>query len=266
MPSVSVIVPTRNSARTLEGCLRSIREQDQPVELIVVDNDSQDETPVIAAGFADRVENSGPERSDQRNRGADLSTGDYLLFIDSDMYLEPGVVSDCLNTIDRTGAAGAIIPEISIGVGFWARCRALERSCYHNDDSVEAARFFPREAFQSAGGYNVHVLGMEDWELSDRIAAGRSYPRTSAKIVHDEGRMRLRSHMTKKRYYGRGSAAYVRGQASSARRGNMLIRMAYLRHWRTLLRHPVLATGMVVFKMAEAGAFASGMLARRQQV
>ena len=69
--------------------------------------------------------------------------------------------------------------------------------------------------------------------------------------------------MAKFRYYGRGSSAYVRHQAQGGRRGHMVIRAAYVRHWRTLLRHPVLASGMLFFKMAEAGAFASGMLAGR---
>ena len=60
---VSVVVPTRNSARTIERCLRSIRAQSHPeVELIVVDNDSDDATPELAVGIADLVLHAGPER------------------------------------------------------------------------------------------------------------------------------------------------------------------------------------------------------------
>ena len=71
---VSVVVPTRNAARTLDACLRSIRSQTYGrVELVVVDNHSLDATPEIARRYVDAFETSGPERSAQRNRGASVS-------------------------------------------------------------------------------------------------------------------------------------------------------------------------------------------------
>ena len=55
-PLVSVIVPTRNSAATLEACLKSIGNQAYgPIELIVVDNHSSDATREIAKRFTDMV-------------------------------------------------------------------------------------------------------------------------------------------------------------------------------------------------------------------
>lgn len=260
--TVSVIVPTRNSARTLEACLRSIRAQHhRRIELIVVDNDSHDETAGIARRLADRLEICGPERSAQRNRGAEVSTGDHVLFIDADMQLEPTVVSECLRTLTRTGAPAVIIPETSIGVGFWAQCRALERSCYHGDDAVEAARFFPRATFEAAGGYDVQIVGWEDWEFSDRIAAGKSLPRAEAWILHDEGHMRLGPHLAKKRYYGRDLLVYLRTRPPITRRRSVIVRSAYLGNWRLLLRYPVLTAGMFFLKAAEAVALGTGLVA-----
>ncbi len=255
-----MIVPTRNSARTLEACLLSIRAQrDQTIELIVIDNNSRDDTCAIAARYADRLEPGGPERSIQRNRGAELAAGDYLLFIDSDMRLETTVAAECVHELIRTSAPAVIIPEESTGSGFWTHCRALERSCYHGDDTVEAARFFPKLVFQASGGYDPAIIGWEDWEFSDRIGQGRSLPRIEAQISHDEGRLQLRSHLAKKRYYGRDMLRY-RGGHSSNRRGNP-IRSGYLRNWRRLLRHPLLTAGMFVLKTLEAGALASGIVA-----
>src|SRR5437868_1519424 len=127
---VSVVVPTRNSAETLESCLRSVREQSHPsVELIVVDNHSSDATIPIASAVADTVVTAGPERSAQRNVGARQSRGDYLLFIDSDMELDVGLVAECVSLASR-GLAAVVIPEVSFGEGFWGSCKGLERSCY----------------------------------------------------------------------------------------------------------------------------------------
>jgi glycosyltransferase involved in cell wall biosynthesis len=56
MSLVSIIIPTYNSARTLEQCLISIQNQDYTnIEIIVVDNNSSDETKSIATKFTDKV-------------------------------------------------------------------------------------------------------------------------------------------------------------------------------------------------------------------
>src|SRR5437016_5522117 len=187
---VSVIVPTRNSARTIAACLMSIRLQTyQPIQVIVVDNHSTDNTLQIANDNSDIVEVLGPERSAQRNRGARLAAGDYLLFIDSDMILSPEVVSQALDAIQRDSAPAVIIPEMSVGAGFLAHCRALERACYLGDDSLEAARFFRRPAFERTGGFDETLDAMEDWDLTTRVSLGKKLPRTLCMITHDEGNL-----------------------------------------------------------------------------
>ena len=78
---VSLIVPARNSARTLAACLESCRTQTHSdVEVIVVDNSSTDGTVEIAQALADLTFDQKPERSAQRNRGAAESTGDIVVF------------------------------------------------------------------------------------------------------------------------------------------------------------------------------------------
>jgi glycosyltransferase involved in cell wall biosynthesis len=259
---ISVIVPTRNSARTLDACLTSIRaQQDVQVELIVVDNKSSDRTCEIAKQYADIVAVHGPERSCQRNFGGSLAKGDYLFFVDSDMVLSPGVAFDCLSTILDTKANGIIVPEQSVGKGFWAACRALERSCYQGDDLVEAARFFPRRIFEEAGGFDERLTGPEDWDLTLRISAGQRLPRTTATITHDEGQIRLRSWLRKKWYYGASMGRYFRKHGPrSLIQGNILARPAFLKNWRRLIRKPLITSGLLVLKALESVAGLLGML------
>jgi glycosyltransferase involved in cell wall biosynthesis len=240
----------------------SIRSQDyRPIELIVIDNQSTDGTLQIASLHADVAETFGPERSAQRNRGALISTGNYLLFIDSDMLLERQVVGDCVDAAQASGLPAVVIPETSVGEGFLARCRALERSCYVGDDQIEAARFFLRDTFKACGGFDERLTAFEDWDLSRRLGGGHSLPRTSSYVLHDEGTLRLAALLAKKKYYARSFALYLRKHGRSAvRQSNLILRPAILRNWRRLLRHPVLAAGILSLKTLEAAAAGWGLL------
>jgi glycosyltransferase involved in cell wall biosynthesis len=250
---VSVIVTTRNSARTLEACLSSIRRQSHPdIELIVVDNGSTDLTPTIAGRYCDLVATKGPERSAQRNYGVELSHGAYVVLLDSDMVLDESVISEGVAALHDPAAKGVAIPEMSFGEGFWTRCRILERQCYIGDDDVEAARMFRRADFVASGGYDLELNGAEDWDLSARIAGRTNLTRTPSLIHHDEGRTTLRGSFVKRRYYAPGYLRYLAKHRNDAlSQGNALLRPAFLRHWRELVAHPVVATGMFVLKFVE---------------
>ncbi len=254
--TVAVVVTTRNSGQTLRACLASIRRQSHPgVELVVVDNHSSDDTLAIAHEYADTVDTFGPERSAQRNHGADMSSGAHLLFIDADMVLDPEVVAEGVALLRSKGLPAVVVPEETIGEGFWTACRALERGCYNGDDTIEAARLYTRAAFLEAGGFDLQLNGGEDWDLSRRVAMGRRLPRTRAIIHHDEGRTRLRTVYTKRRYYAPGYLAFLRKHGRGAvAQGNPLLRAAYVRNWRTLGRHPLLTAGMFTLKAVELAA------------
>jgi glycosyltransferase involved in cell wall biosynthesis len=262
---VSVIVPARNSADTIGACLRSIRDQSyEQVELIVVDNGSSDGTPLIASEIADRVLDTGPERSAQRNAGARAASGEYLVFIDSDMLLREDVIGDCVAEAEA-GADAVVIPEVSFGVGFWARCKALERSCYHGDETIEAARFFRREMFLRVDGYDETIpFGPEDWDIHERVrSAGGRIERAKAMIDHDEGALAFGELMARKYYYGKATERYIRNHGRLATRQLTVLRPAFLRHWRTLARHPLTAAAMLVMKACELTAGAAGLLVAR---
>lgn len=258
---MSVIVPTRNSARTLGACLASIARQTyRDVETIVVDNDSSDDTRQTAARYECSVLVIGPERSAQRNHGARHANGSHLLFVDSDMVLEPSVVADCAAAA-RSGATAAIIPEVSFGDGFWAQCKRLERSCYVGDDDIEAARFYERELFGRLGGFDERLNGPEDWDLSRRAAsAGARIVRVPSVIWHDEGRLELGALLRKKFRYGKSYPAYRRIHREEARPQFRLVRPAFVRHRGALAAEPLTAAGMLVMKALEFSAGATGAL------
>lgn len=96
LPLVSFIVPTRNSERTLDACLKSIFAQKYPkdlMEVIVVDDFSRDRTKEIALGFPLRLflEHHGPAEGPggAKSSGVARSRGTLLCFLDSDNVIWP---------------------------------------------------------------------------------------------------------------------------------------------------------------------------------
>lgn len=262
---VSVVVPTRDSARTLRQCLASVTAQTHPdIELVVVDNGSRDGTVAIARELADRVEQWGPERSAQRNRGLRVSSGEYLVFLDSDQTLEPAVAAEAVALFATDPRLGAIvIPELARGQGFLASCRALEKHVYLGNPHVEAARVFRRDVLERFGGYDERLTGAEDWELPDRVEAARyRIGRTRARVWHEEGAVRIGEAFRKKRYYGRGVASYLQLPGGPGHR--RLACLGLLRRPRLLARAPHHALGLAALKAVEYAGLALGLLEGRR--
>ena len=90
---VSIIVPIYNAAKYLPECIESLTNQEyQDIEILLVDDGSTDDSPVICCEYEKidhriryiRKENSGV--SSARNEGIRLARGKYLTFVDSDNY------------------------------------------------------------------------------------------------------------------------------------------------------------------------------------
>jgi len=265
LPTVSVVIPTRNAARTMRACLQSLREQTLPAhEVIVVDNFSDDETPEVARELADVLIEAGPERSAQRNRGIQASSGEYVLWIDADMVVGPGVLEAAARAARDERATAVFIPETSIGPGFWTACRALERSCYVGEPLIEAPRLVARSFFERSGGFNPRVAGQEDAEVRVRLLAeGQRLASISEVIVHDEGRLTLPLVLRKRYYYGQSLPAYSDAAPGAIGRQGVATVRALVRGRRLLARQPVHAAALLGLRVAEAGAYAAGALHAR---
>lgn len=210
-PLVSIVIPTKNSEKFIGCCLESVKDQTyQNLEIIVVDNNSTDRTKEIAKKHADKIFNYGPERSAQRNFGAKNCTGEYMVFIDSDMKLSRKVILSCVEKIkENKSIKGIVIPEESFGEGFWAECKKLEKSFYVGIDWMEGARFFDKKAFWRAGGYDENMISGEDWDLSQKVAEKNKIGRIGEFIFHNEGRVSLSKILAKKFYYAKNFCRYT---------------------------------------------------------
>ena len=118
LPMVSIIVPTYNRAHTLPFLFDALSRQVYPasqLELIVVDNSSDDDTEQVVAAWAEvlpfpvsfyRKQNNGPTAS--RNYGAARARGEFLAYTDSDCMPTPGWIR---------GAVAAFTPGVGIVCG-----------------------------------------------------------------------------------------------------------------------------------------------------
>ena len=110
-PSFSVVMPAYNAARTIRAAITSVLVQTfQDFELIVVDDESKDETLEIVRGFADpRIKTLACEHSGlaaTRNAGIAISRGKYVSFLDSDDVWLPSYLDTMGTALDAERDAG----------------------------------------------------------------------------------------------------------------------------------------------------------------
>ncbi len=271
-PLLSIIITTRNEAFNIGILLQSIKKQTyRQVETLVIDNASKDQTKDIAKKMGAVVFDKGPERSAQRNFGAMKAKGKYLLFLDADMVLTPEVVKECVQSLEKNRTLKAlVIPEKSIGVGFWASCKALERSFYEGVDWIEAARCYRKEVFTELDGYDENLTGPEDFDLPQRLKAkygDEGIGRISSYIHHNEGKMSLGKTLKKKYYYGKKMAQYLKKQenvVTGIKQGSLYARYClYFSKPAVLFARPMVGLGMLLMKTLEMMALAIGMVSFR---
>ena len=257
---VSVVVTTKNEEENIENCLRSIKNQTfQNVELIVVDNYSVDGTVEIARKYTTNVYLEGPERSSQRNFGAKVATGKYLLYLDADMILCPNIIEECLEKCERNRIDALYIPERIIGEGFWIRVRDFERSFY-TGTVIDAVRFIRKDLFEKVGGFDESLVGPEDWDFDRRIRKISRTGITSAALHHNEGSFDVRNYVRKKNYYASGIKRYVEkwgpNDAETAKQVGAWYRLIGVfvekSKWKKLMRHPLFVIAMCSLRLRVA--------------
>jgi glycosyltransferase involved in cell wall biosynthesis len=269
-PTVGIVIPTYNEERNIERLLSSIQSQKGcSYTVVVVDQGSSDRTAEIARSYGWPVIEiprspfySPPARS--RNLGAGSIAGRILLHLDADMELaSPGLLEELAVTLDEDHCA-AILPEHDVATGFWAKCKALERTCYWGTD-MESARGVTRELFVLVGGYDEDVSSGEDFFISTLYRRRTQLARKDALTVHHHiDRVSLRRLLLKKVAYGKSARIYLnkaRGAGAGSSAGIVRMSMAaYLKNWRLIFRHPALYLSIFPLRALELAAIQWGSL------
>lgn len=195
---VSVVIPCHGHARFLAAAIDSALAQDhRPLEVVVVDDGSPDDTAEVASSYAEvvlvRQEQAG--LSAARNAGLRASSGAMVAFLDADDLLMPGGIRAGVEALRSR-------PEVAFTAGGHVRVddagRALPVSeaerVADGDDAylallrgnwigMHAAVLYRREAVEAAGGFDPSLPACEDYDLYLRIARERPVSQHDAVVA-----------------------------------------------------------------------------------
>ena len=270
-PVITAVIAAYNSGRTIEKCLKSIKNQTYPnIDIVVVDSlyydkEKQKKCKKVIEKYA-RYFQDGPERSIQRNRGIEEAKGEYILVIDQDMYLTRKVIEECYRTLSNKNYIALTVPEVSIGMGFWTKCVALERyvSTFLEEGMNECCRFFKKNDGLKIGCYDPTIVGMEDSDFHYKMKKVGKIGKIKSYIYHDEGETKFFSRVMKKYYYSKAFRLYLKRYPHIAVNQFFPIKKAYIKHWELFIKNPTLTFGIILLRSAEVMAGLLGLVASQK--
>ena len=190
-PLVSIVVPLFNHARYIEASLRSVLQQTyRPIELIVIDDGSTDESASLAAALLKREmsqaifvqrENRGAHHT--INEGLSVASGRYLTILNSDDIYHPERIERCVETaerarrefvftevefIDESGnqvTRDDYADSIEIASQRSSRYPSIGFALMKNQIAVSTGNFFfSRTLLEKIGGFR-HYRYVHDWDF-----------------------------------------------------------------------------------------------------
>ena len=201
-PLVSVVTPSLNQGRYLREALDSVRGQTYaPIEHVVVDGGSSDDTLEILREYDGIVWESEPDRGQSHalNKGFARAAGEILGWLNADDAYEPEAVAQGVAALQESGAGFVYADVMRVnddGINprrirsrrewdYWTEANA---GCGVYSPSV----FFIREALEAVGGLDESLHLTMDYDLWLRI--GRSFGAThvdavwSVQRIHDDAK------------------------------------------------------------------------------
>ena len=186
-PLVSVVVPSYQQGRFLEQALRSVLEQEyEPLEVIVVDGGSSDETVEVIRRHEDRLawwtSESDHGQAHALNKGFARAGGEVLGWLASDDVLEPGAVARVVDELEERPDVVLVYGEALFVDESGAELFALEPRAFDIEAMVRACAnhvvqpgsLFRRRAWELAGPLNENGHYLFDFEFA--LAVGREGP------------------------------------------------------------------------------------------
>jgi GT2 family glycosyltransferase len=207
MASVSFVILTKNSVRTIERCIEAITRVSEPVgEVVVVDGGSTDGTLEVIKRFSERlvIKILDDERRGlgfARDKGWRATTSPYIVMLDSDVVLEPLFVTEAIKVLESDQGLGAVSAKLRPVVqeqGWLARFQAKNLAIYlHLSDPCyphpaialhTACTMFRRDALEQVGGFDPYFkLAKEDSDISFRLRkAGYRLSYLPVEVLHLE--------------------------------------------------------------------------------
>ncbi len=185
---ISVIIPTYNRAKSLPKAIESVKEQDEVNwELLIVDDGSVDNTEKVIRKYTDKrityvyQEHSGV--SVARNHGAKIAQGSYLLFLDSDDILLPGLFRQ-LNlylSLNYDIICWEVLKNINGKKTHW---KPRKLSGIYNEIKatfLAGSVLYKKSLFWQVGGYDPQISFGENYELGLKLC---QYQRLKIKILN----------------------------------------------------------------------------------
>jgi len=255
---VSVIIPTKDSSKFLSRCLESVKNQTyKNLEIIVVDNNSTDNTKEIAKKYTKLVYNYGPERSAQVNFGVEMASGEYVYKVDSDFVLDTNVICECVSEIEKGFDAIVVHNSPDIKISWIAKIRKFEVDMYKYDITHSSARFLKKEVYKKINGFNEKITAGEDYDFQNKlIRGGYKTGFIAAEALHLGEPTNIWKHMKKYYDYGRDFVNFEKENKEESSKQLSFFRGVYIKNWKKFILHPFLALGFVFynfFKFAFGG-------------
>lgn len=166
---ISIIIPVYNQAKKLAECLKSIAGQTYDnYEIIIVNDGSTDQIDYILKDFKKKFgykltifnqKNKGPNPA--RNKGAKLSHGEFLMFCDADITMNPFMLEKMINTLSDNPDYSYIYSSFKFGsktFKLWPfDAGKLKQMPYIHTTTLIKRDHFP--------GFDEEIKRFQDWDL-----------------------------------------------------------------------------------------------------
>jgi glycosyltransferase involved in cell wall biosynthesis len=176
---LSIVIPAFNEERLIERCLQSISTSlaanftsALTSEVIVVDNNSTDDTANLARQAGAQVLFEPINQIGRaRNAGAAEATGDWLLFLDADSVLNPGLLTDILRLIDEGKSVGCGSTLHMQGLPWWGNWifQLWKGTSILFRWASGALMVCRSDAFRDIGGFNQELYAADEIRLSGQL-------------------------------------------------------------------------------------------------